>query len=108
MGYLYYGNTTTPVHFPDRLLAHMKVVMATKLRRNESFTMSWRHPDDAIGARSTLWIQPAIPLRFVFESAEAEMLDPQLLKEMANSANSSAGLTLDVERTASVAARAAA
>ncbi|WP_125131103.1 hypothetical protein [Microbacterium sp. 10M-3C3] len=98
MGSLYYGNATEPVHVPDRLLAHVKVVIATKLRRNESFTLSWRHPGDVPGGRSTLWMQPAIPLRFVFETDETEMLDPQVLKEFANAANSSSGLVLDLER----------
>lgn len=96
MGFLHYGSTTAPIEIPDRLLAHIKVVTATKLRRNESFTLSWRHSDDEPGARTTLWMQPAIPLRFVFASPEPEMLDPQVLKQMADSANSSAGLTIDL------------
>ncbi|RKT36172.1 hypothetical protein DEU34_0683 [Microbacterium sp. AG1240] len=95
MAKLYYGNSADPIEMPDRLLAHVKVVLATKLRRSESFTLSWQHPDDALGARSTIWIQPSIPLRFVFSSAEPEALDPSFLKELANAANSSGGLTID-------------
>ncbi|MFG6446443.1 hypothetical protein ACFXQA_14365 [Microbacterium sp. P07] len=95
MGNLYYGNSVEPIEMPDRLLAHVKVVLATKLRRNESFTMSWQHPGDAVGSRSTIWIQPSIPLRFVFSSVEPETLDPAFLKDLANAANSSAGLTID-------------
>jgi hypothetical protein len=96
MGYLYYGGTVEPVVMPDRLLAHLKVVIATKLRRGESFTLSWRHADDEPAGRSTIWVQPAIPLRFVFASPDAETLDPAVLKDLANSANSSGGLTVDV------------
>ena len=95
MGKLYFGNSAEPIVMPDRLLAHVKVVIATKLRRSESFTLSWQHPDDAVGARSTIWIQPSIPLRFVFTTAEAETLDPGFLKELANAANASGGLTID-------------
>jgi hypothetical protein len=95
MAQLYYGNSADPIEMPDRLLAHVKVVLATKLRRSESFTLSWQHPDDAVGARSTIWIQPSIPLRFVFSSPEPEALDPAFLKELANAANSSGGLTID-------------
>ena len=95
MGHLYYGNSVEPIEMPDRLLAHVKVVLATKLRRGESFTMSWQHPGDPLGARSTIWIQPSIPLRFVFATAEAEALDSAFLKELANAANSSGGLTID-------------
>ncbi|SIR69759.1 hypothetical protein [Microbacterium sp. RURRCA19A] len=107
MGHLYYGTTPEPVRIPDRLLSHLKVVVATKLRRGESFTVSWTHVDGTPG-RSTLWLQPAIPLRFVFDSAEPEQLDARALKDMADMANSSAGLViaLDAEIPASaVAAR---
>ena len=95
MGKLFYGSTDEPIEMPDRVLAHVKVVVATKLRRGESFTLSWRHPADMPGGRSTIWIQPAIPLRFVFGTAEPELLDPERLKTLANEASSSAGLTVD-------------
>ncbi|WP_295824887.1 hypothetical protein [uncultured Microbacterium sp.] len=96
MGSLFYGYSPSPICIPDRVLAHVKVVMATKLRRGESFTLSWRHPSGEPAGRSTLWIQPSIPLRFVFESTEPEALDPVLLQSLANAANSSSGLTLDL------------
>lgn len=47
MGHLYYGTTPEPIRIPDRLLSHLKVVVATKLRRSESFTVSWTHVDGA-------------------------------------------------------------
>lgn len=97
MGYLYYGNSDQPIEIPDRLLAHVKVVTATKLRRGESFTLSWRHPEGAPGGRSTVWMQPSIPLRFVFSSPEPEVLDPAYLKELANSAHSTGGLMIDLD-----------
>lgn len=102
MGSLYYGDDRDPIEIEDRLLAHVKVVMSTKLRRNESFTLSWRHASGTSG-RSTIWVQPSIPLRFVFDSPEAETLDPALLTSLANSANSSGGMniTLEHESTAS-------
>ncbi|MFS0792924.1 hypothetical protein [Microbacterium sp. 1P10AE] len=96
MGQLFYGSSEQPIRIPDRVLAHVKVVIATKLRRGESFTMSWRHVDDEAGGRSTIWIQPSIPLRFVFGSVEPEILHPALLQTYANSANSSSGLTIDL------------
>ncbi|MDU0366335.1 hypothetical protein AB0O16_00825 [Microbacterium sp. NPDC089180] len=97
MGSLFYGSSERPIEIPDRVLAHVKVVIATKLRRGESFTMSWRHPSGEATGRSTIWIQPSIPLRFVFGAVEPEMLDPALLQTYANSANSSSGLTVDLE-----------
>ncbi|SDO55340.1 hypothetical protein SAMN04487848_1446 [Microbacterium sp. ru370.1] len=96
MGHLFYGTSTEPIRIPDRLLSHLKVVMTTKLRRSESFTLSWTHVDGTPG-RSTLWLQPAIPFRFVFDSAEPETLDAATLKNMADMANSSAGLIVDLQ-----------
>ncbi|WP_295843119.1 hypothetical protein [uncultured Microbacterium sp.] len=95
MGHLYYGTSTESIRIPDRLLSHLKVVTTTKLRRSESFTLSWTHVDGTPG-RSTLWLQPAIPLRFVFDSAEPETLNATVLKNMADLANSSAGLVVDL------------
>ncbi|MCJ1706402.1 hypothetical protein [Microbacterium sp. VKM Ac-2923] len=96
MAKLYYGTTTEPITVEDRMLAHVKVVVSTKLRRGESFTLSWVHgPDEPVG-RSTIWLQPSIPLRFVFDSEQPETLDQNLLKRMANDANSSRGLSLDI------------
>lgn len=95
MGHLYYGTSTESILIPDRLLSHLKVVTTTKLRRSESFTLSWTHVDGTPG-RSTLWLQPAIPLRFVFDSAEPETLNATVLKNMADLANSSAGLVVDL------------
>jgi hypothetical protein len=104
MAYLFYGNGVEPIEMPDRLLAHIKVVVATKLRRGESFTLSWRHPHEA--GRTTIWLQPAIPLRFVFSSSEPEILDPAWLKELANAANSSRGLNVDLAEPVAADARA--
>lgn len=95
MGHLFYGTSTESIQIPDRLLAHIKVVATTKLRRSESFTLSWTHVDGTPG-RSTLWLQPAIAMRFVFDTAEPESLNPTTLKTMADMANSSAGLTVDL------------
>lgn len=97
MGTIYYGGSATPIHIDDRALAHLKVVIATKLRRGESFTVSWQHPDDHPRGRSTLWLHPSIPLRFVFDEPEAPQLSREWLEELANSANSSGGVALVAE-----------
>lgn len=96
MGDLYYGNSERPIDVPDRLLAHLKVVIATKLRRGETFTVSWRHPEDSPRGRSTLWIHPAIPLRFVFNSSDPEILDRDYLQKLAMTASSTGGMVLDM------------
>jgi len=96
VGLLYYGSESLPAEIPDRILAHVKVVATTKLRRGESFTLTWRHGADAPDGRTSIWMQPAIPLRFVFDEPEPERLDPELLHSLANAANSANGLTIDL------------
>ncbi len=96
MGHLYYGNSAEPIDIPDRLLAHLRVVVATKLRRSESFTLSWRHLEDIPGGMSTIWLQPSIPLRFVLQS-EAQVIDKEILERLATASNSARGLTVDLD-----------
>ena len=100
MGTIYYGGSATPVHIEDRALAHLKVVVATKLRRGESFTLSWEHPADQERGRSTLWLHPSIPLRFVFDEPETPELSREWLEELAQTANSSGGISLVAEHIA--------
>lgn len=95
MGQLFYGNSDDSIVLPDRLLAHLKVIATTKLRRGESFTLTWTHPHGEPAGRSAIWLQASIPLRFVFDSPEPERLDPALLQKYANGAMSSGGLVLD-------------
>ena len=71
MGTLFYGDAGTPIGIEDRALAHLKVAIITKLRRGESSTVSWQHPDEQPRGRSTLWLHPNIPLRFVFDEPES-------------------------------------
>lgn len=104
---MYYGGSATAIPIEDRALAHLKVVIATKLRRGESFTVSWRHPEDDPHGRSTVWLHPSIPLRFVFDHADSPELSRRWIEELANSANSSGGIVLvpediepSLERTA--------
>ena len=97
MGTIYYGGGGMPIHIEDRALAHLKVVIATKLRRDESFTVSWKHPDDQPRGRSTIWLHPSIPLRFVFDDPEPTELSRAWIEELANSASSTGGIMLIAE-----------
>lgn len=97
MGVMEYGSGRSPIHIEDRALAHLKVVIATKLRRNESFTLSWRHPEGDPDGRSTIWLHPSIPLRFRFDSPETPVLNRRWIDDLMQSANSSGGITLVAE-----------
>jgi hypothetical protein len=97
MGKLYYDGDAAAIEMDDRTLAHLKIVISTKLRRGESFTLSWRHPDGQPSGRSTLWLHPAIPLRYVFNDPQPTELSRQWLDELAKSAHSSGGIQLVAE-----------
>ncbi len=94
MATLFYGSDHAPISLPDRLMGYIKVIASTKLRRGESFTLTWTGTDDEAG-RSTIWLQPAIPLRFVFESVEPEQLVGEYLRTLADQANAASGLVID-------------
>lgn len=94
MGSLFYGDTPNPIEIDDLALAHLKVVIAAKLRRRESFTISWRHPSGGAGDHSTVWLQPSIPLRFVFHESVAPALDRAQIQALARAANTMGGIHL--------------
>lgn len=94
MGVLFYGGPEGAIEIDDLMLAHLKVVVTTKLRRGETFTVSWRHPADQPGGRSTIWLHPAIPLRFMFDETESESLKPEWLERLSQSADSTGGIRL--------------
>jgi hypothetical protein len=94
VGTLYYGDSGTPIGIEDRALAHVKIAITTKLRRAESFTLSWIHPEDQARGRSTIWLHPSIPLRFVFDSPDAPELSRDWVEELMRSANSTGGVML--------------
>lgn len=92
MGKLVYG-TGTQAMFDDRTLAHMQLVISAKLRRGESFFVSFTVEDKAV----SLWMQQAIPLQIVFDSTDPIHINRQWLEDLSNSANSAHGLQLSPE-----------
>lgn len=94
MGKLFYGSDPTPIGIDDRLLQYLQVVLSTKLRRGESFTITWTDTE-AAHTRTTLWIQPSISLRFQYASGETERLSGGYLRQLADQASLSSGLLLN-------------
>ncbi len=93
MGYLLYGRPAEEIEIDDRVLAHIKIVIVTKLRRGEPFPLSFEHADDEPG-RSTIWLHPAIPLHFKFQESQQPELDRSWLETLLKAANSVDGLRL--------------
>jgi len=95
MGRLTYGTSTYEIE--DRMLQHLRAVVTAKLRRHESFTMSW-HVDLAHGSgRVSLWVHPAVPIVFTFSGSRVPPLNPQWVEAMMTLAATSQGLVLVTE-----------
>ena len=93
MGTLTY-DVVSKVDFEDRALAHLQMVIASKLRRGESFNFSWvRDPAEGSG-RTTVWLHPAIPLVYEFSGSRPPAINRQWLEMLMGSANSPGGLHL--------------
>ena len=90
MGTLVY-NSTLDIHFNDRVLQHMQVVIGAKLRRNESFYLNWARES---GGRSTIWIHPTIALEYRYDTTVPAVLNRSWLEALTISANTPAGMQL--------------
>lgn len=90
MGKLIYGHNEV-IDIEDRLLAHLKMAIVTKLRRDEKFSLSWVHEG---AGRSTIWIHPSIPLQFRFDGSRQPALNRAWVEALLTSANSTGGLQL--------------
>ncbi|MDH6236197.1 ATP-dependent DNA ligase [Cryobacterium sp. CG_9.6] len=95
MGSLTYDRVV--VEFDDRVLAHLQVVIIQKLRRGESFLLSWRDAAVVGDGRSAAWLNPAIPLYFKFSGGHAPSINPVWIAQLTRSANSSQGLIVTGE-----------
>ncbi|WP_217183993.1 hypothetical protein [Streptomyces sp. AC495_CC817] len=95
MGTIEYNSSRPPIDVDDVTLAHLKIVIGTKLRRNESFMMTWLpEPSDSTG-RLTIWMHPSIPLVMSFDSATFPAIDPKRIESMMENLNSRGDLVLD-------------
>jgi hypothetical protein len=95
MGTLYYGAARTAISIDDRLLAHLKVVITSKLRRNESFLVSWIEPVENGSGRGSAFIHPTCDLVYRFDGSRPPELDQELLESMAAESMSGRGLTIE-------------
>ena len=95
MGTLEYNSSRPPIEVDDATLAHLKIVIGTKLRRQESFMMTWL-PDakNPIG-RLTIWMHPSIPLVLAFDEKTGSPIDPKRVERMMEHLNSRGELVLD-------------
>jgi hypothetical protein len=98
MGILNYGaGAHHPIEFDDRTLAHLQVVIGSKLRQRQAFFFSWLEPADGGSGRGSIWIDAAIPLTFHYTSSGRFTTNREWLEILMMSANSTVGLQLTLE-----------
>jgi hypothetical protein len=102
MGVLSYGGSE--YEFDDRVLSHLQVVITTKLRRRESFALTWM-PENAEYGRESIWIDNGFPIRFRFTEATGSPLNREWLEQLMESTHRPAGLVLTAEPARSEARR---
>lgn len=93
VGFLIYGSELQRIPFADVLLAHLQAVAAVKLRRDESYFMSW-DDDGKPQERRALWMDRGIVLRFNYTAPVRPALDVQVVERLVVSAGSSGGLDI--------------
>ena len=91
MGRFMYEDTAR-IEFDDRVLAHLQVVMGTKLRRSEPFFFTWRDELGSGGGRTSVWVHPHAHLVFKFHGSRSPHLNRAWLDALMFSANSPSGL----------------
>lgn len=90
MGYLAYDGTV--IHFEDRVLAHLQIVIVQKFTKQESFLLSWKDGSSVGDGRGSAWLAPSIPLYFKFLGSRPPQIDKDWLLLLGKSAESSSGL----------------
>ena len=101
MGKFIYENNVK-VDFDDRALAHLLVVINSKLRRGESFAFTWKDDASVGNGRTTVWMHPSAGLVYKFYGARSPALNRAWIDALAFTANSPGGLYLVPETTATV------
>lgn len=92
MGKLLYGGPDMEVEFDDRALAHLQIVITSKLRRRESFLFAWTDALTVGSGRSAVWLDPSIPLYFRYLNGGSAAINRAWIEVLMNSANSPTGL----------------
>lgn len=91
MGRFIYENQVR-ADFDDRVLAHLQTVITAKLRRGETFTLTWKD-DVSIGdGRTTVWLHPGCGLVFKYYGSRTPALNRAWLDALTHTANAPSGL----------------
>lgn len=99
MGFLNYAGAHE-YEFDDRTLAHLKVAISMKLRRQECFLMSWTNPVEKGSGRTSIWLAPNIPIIFRFAGSRAPQLNEDWITVLHELSHTPRGLIVLSEQDA--------
>ena len=84
----------------DRALAHLQVVITTKLRRNEGFLLQWDRPAELGSGRGGFWIHPNCDIAYDYDGGREPALDHEELDRMMMAASATGGVRVVAEQRA--------
>jgi hypothetical protein len=94
LGVLSYDGTD--YRFDDRLLSHLQVVITTKLRRRESFALSWI-PGGGEYGREAIWVDNGMPIRFRYDEPVIQPINREWLEQLIEATHRPNGLLISPE-----------
>lgn len=94
MGRIIYSDNKSSVEVDDRLLAHLQIVVMNKLRRGESFMMTFPH---TASGHVCWWLAPAVPVMFHFYGTHTPRLSRDLVDRLMAEASSPDGVHVAAE-----------
>lgn len=92
MGILNYGGND--YEHEDRVLAHLQIVISTKLRRGENFFLSWTLPPERGSGRHAIWVDNGVPIHFFYAGSRTVGVNREWIETLLNSAGKPGGLHL--------------
>ena len=98
VGYLLYAGEEH--EFEDRLLAHLKVAMGLKFRKQESFFLSWNLNLVNRSGRISVWMSPSQQIGFRFSGGKPAALNKEWVRVLVELSGSPRGMIAMTERDA--------
>jgi hypothetical protein len=97
LGTLIYGRSLR-FEFEDRTLEHVRFVIAAKLRKKESFFLTWAPRDARAAGTISVWISPSMPIAFEFARTAPDAVSRDWVEALMRLSYGSRGLVLIPER----------
>lgn len=92
MGFMMHGGNE--YEFEDRLLAHLKTVIGQKLKKQESFFLSWTKTPEEGSGRVSVWVSPYSTVGFRFSGSRPPELNLAWVKALSALSHTPRGLVV--------------